>query len=508
MDKIIVIDFGSQYNQLIVRRIRDLGVYSELVSIENAYKFFDDETVKGFILSGGPNSVFDKNSLTIDKKIFELKKPVFGICYGMQLMSKLLGGDVKPGGTAEYGHTEITINKKTDITKSLNKIENVWMSHMDQVTRLPKGFINVASSSNCKNVIIEDQENKLLGVQFHPEVRNTINGIEIIKNFIFNICNAKKEWNMDKFIEQQVEYIRNNVKNEKVLCALSGGVDSSVVAALIQKAIGDKLICVFVNHGLLRKNESTNILKVFKDELKMNLIYVDAEEKFLTKLKNIIDPEQKRKIIGNEFIKTFEEKQNEIKNITYLAQGTLYTDIIESGTKTASVIKSHHNVGGLPKDMNLKLLEPLKTLFKDEVRELGRKLNIPDVIVNRQPFPGPGLAIRIIGEVTKEKIKLVQDSDAIFDEEIKKVGLNNVIWQYFTVLLNNKTVGVMGDQRTYSYTLALRAVDSIDGMTADWTRMPHDVLAKSSQRIINEVKGINRVVYDITSKPPGTIEWE
>ncbi|QSF13815.1 glutamine-hydrolyzing GMP synthase [Mycoplasma sp. Mirounga ES2805-ORL] len=508
MEKIIVIDFGSQYNQLIVRRIRDLGVYSELVNLENVSKYFNDKTVKGFILSGGPNSVFDENSLSIDKKIFECNKPVLGICYGMQLMTKLLGGEVEPSGVGEYGRTEININNKSLLTTSFGEKEIVWMSHMDKVIKLPKGFVNIAFSNDCPNVIIENNEKKLYGIQFHAEVTNTINGIELIKNFVFNICQAKKEWNVDTFIDKQIEIIKKTVKDEKVILGLSGGVDSSVAAALIQKAIGKQLFCVFVDHGLLRKNEAKNVIKVFKDNFNMNLITVNAKKNFLEKLKNVTDPEQKRKIIGNEFIKTFENEQNKLTKISYLAQGTLYTDVIESGTKTAQVIKSHHNVGGLPKNMKFKLLEPLNILFKDEVRLLGSKLGLPDEIINRQPFPGPGLAIRIIGEITEEKIKLVQESDAIFNQEIKKAGLDKSIWQYFTILLNNKSVGVMGDQRTYSYTLALRAVDSIDGMTADWSRIPYDVLAKASQRIVNEVKGINRIVYDITSKPPGTIEWE
>ncbi|MCV3743850.1 glutamine-hydrolyzing GMP synthase [Ureaplasma sp. ES3154-GEN] len=508
MQKILVVDFGSQYNQLLVRRIRELGVYSELIDHLDVSKYFDDQDVIGFILSGGPNSVYEQNAMSIDKKIFTLNKPVLGVCYGMQLMTHLLGGKVAQTGVGEYGYTQIQVNQSSQIGQGLDENQTVWMSHQDSVVLLPNGFETFASSKDCANVMIENHTEKLYGIQFHCEVNNTKFGKEMLANFVYNICKAQKNWTMQDFIGQQVQAIKNQVQDKKVICALSGGVDSMVTASLIYKAIGDQLTCVFVDHGLLRKNEKENVLGMFQEQFNSSLIYVDARERFLNKLATITDPEQKRKIIGAEFIRIFEEEARKIKDVQFLAQGTLYTDIIESGTKNAQTIKSHHNVGGLPKDLGFSLIEPLKTLFKDEVRELGKTLGLNLAFVQRKPFPGPGLAIRVMGEVTEEKLALVRESDAIFNEELKKAGLEEDIWQHFTVLINNKTVGVMGDQRTYEYTLALRAVNSIDGMTAEFAPIPFDVLGRTATRIVNEIKGINRVVYDITSKPPGTIEWE
>lgn len=508
-DKILVIDFGSQYNQLIARRIREMNVYSELISCHTkASTIKNDPSVKGIILSGGPKSVYEENSFTCDEEIFKLNIPILGICYGMQYIAYKFGGNVQTLNNKEFGKQEISTVESTLFAGSPKK-QNVWMSHGDQVTSLPEDFKVIASSETTDICAFENEKLGLYGVQFHPEVKHTDYGNKILENFIFKIAKAVPNWKISDYIDQKVLEIKKTVGDNKVLMAVSGGVDSSVAACLIEKAVNKNLTCFFVDHGLLRKNEAVEVMDFFENKFNINVIKIDAKERFLNKLKNVIDPEEKRKIIGHEFVKIFEEVADKYgKDYKFLGQGTLYTDVIESGTSTAQTIKSHHNVGGLPKDMNFTLLEPLNKLFKDEVRALGIELGINESLIYRQPFPGPGLGIRILGEVTLEKIRIVQDSDYILREEIKKAGLDKQIWQYFTVCTSSKTVGVMGDQRTYSYCVAIRAITSVDGMTADWSRIPYEVLDVISRRIVNEVSGCNRVVYDITSKPPGTIEWE
>nr|WP_276561980.1 glutamine-hydrolyzing GMP synthase [Brevibacillus halotolerans] len=508
MELVVVIDFGGQYNQLIARRVRDLGVYSELLPFNTPVEKIKELSPKGIIFSGGPASVYEEGAPQIDPAIFDLGVPILGICYGMQLMSQTLKGKVERAGKREYGKAEIRLENKHGLYSSWEPSEVVWMSHTDKVVELPEGFVIDAVSDSCPIAAISHPERNLYGVQFHPEVRHTVKGHEFVSNFLFNICKCTGDWSMTTFIEDKIKDIRETVGNKNVLCALSGGVDSSVVAALIHRAIGDQLTCMFVDHGLLRKGEAESVMDTFVGKFDMKVIKIDARERFLTKLKGVTDPEQKRKIIGNEFIYVFDEEAAKLTDMDFLAQGTLYTDIVESGTATAQTIKSHHNVGGLPEDMKFKLIEPLDTLFKDEVRKLGSELGLPDAIVWRQPFPGPGLGIRVLGEITEEKLEIVRESDAILREEIQKAGLDREIWQYFTALPDMKSVGVMGDARTYSYTVGIRAVTSIDGMTADWARIPWDILEKISVRIVNEVDNVNRIVYDVTSKPPATIEWE
>ncbi len=507
-EMVVVLDFGSQYNQLITRRIRELGVYSELHPHTLTAETIKKMNPKGIILSGGPNSVYGDQAFRCDERIFDLGIPVFGICYGMQLMTHYLGGKVEAANHREYGKATMNIQGKSALFADLPEQQIVWMSHGDLVADIPNGFTVDATSPACPFAAISNEERQLYGVQFHPEVRHSEFGNDMLKNFVFGVCGCSAEWSMENFIEMELQKIREQVGDKKVLCALSGGVDSSVVAVLIHKAIGDQLTCIFVDHGLLRKDEAEGVMKTFSEGFNMNVIKVDAKDRFMEKLSGVSDPEQKRKIIGNEFIYVFDDEATKLEGIEFLAQGTLYTDIIESGTATAQTIKSHHNVGGLPEDMQFTLIEPLNTLFKDEVRALGTELGIPDAIVWRQPFPGPGLGIRVLGAISEEKLEIVRESDAILREEIAKADLEKDIWQYFTVLPDIRSVGVMGDARTYDYTIGIRAVTSIDGMTSDWARIPWDVLEIISTRLVNEVKHINRVVYDITSKPPATIEWE
>ncbi|MDG6110970.1 glutamine-hydrolyzing GMP synthase [Lactococcus formosensis] len=508
LEKIIVLDYGSQYNQLIARRIREIGVFSELMSHKVTAQEIREINPLGIVLSGGPNSVYDEGSFDIDPEIFELGLPILGICYGMQLISHKLGGKVESASESEYGVAPIELKAKSELFAHTPETQDVLMSHGDRVVEIPEGFHVVATSPNSPFAAVENTERNIYGIQFHPEVRHSVYGTDMLRNFALNICGAKGDWSMESFIDMQIEKIREQVGDKKVLLGLSGGVDSSVVGVLLQRAIGDQLTSIFVDHGFLRKGEGDQVMNMLGDKFGLNIIRVNAEERFMNKLAGVSDPEKKRKIIGNEFVYVFDDEASKLKDVKFLAQGTLYTDVIESGTDTAQTIKSHHNVGGLPEDMQFELIEPLNTLFKDEVRTLGTELGMPDEIVWRQPFPGPGLAIRVMGDLTPEKIAVVRDSDAILREEIAAAGLDRDVWQYFTVNTGVRSVGVMGDIRTYDYTLAIRAITSIDGMTAEFAKLPWDVLQKISVRIVNEVDHINRVVYDITSKPPATVEWE
>ena len=512
LDKILILDFGSQYTQLIARKIREQKVYCEIHPFNYSVDKIKEFDPKGIILSGGPSSVYGKDAPIIGKEVLELGVPVLGICYGMQLISHLLGGRVFSSDKREYGRTEIQILADKAIFEGFDPAQKktVWMSHGDKIEQLPDGFEVLAKTDNTPYCAAADFTRRLYTVQFHPEVVHTQGGVQILRNFVFGICKCCANWDMASFIQRQLKEIKEKVGDKNVILGLSGGVDSSVAAVLINKAIGHQLKCIFVNNGVLRLNEAEKVIDMFRNHFDVDLIYVDASERFLKKLKGVEDPEKKRKIIGHEFVEVFDEEAKKIKNVKFLSQGTLYPDVIESVSfkGPSDVIKSHHNVGGLPEKMNLELLEPFRELFKDEVREIGRELGIADEVINRQPFPGPGLAVRIIGEITKERLDILRAADDIVSSEIKAAGLYNKLWQSFAVLLPVKSVGVMGDERTYESVCAIRAVESQDAMTADWAKLPYDVLGRISSRIINEVKGINRVVYDISSKPPSTIEWE
>lgn len=506
---VIVVDFGGQYNQLIARRVRECNVYCEVVPFDKALPVIREKQPVGLIFTGGPASVFEDGAPSIEQDVFSLGIPVLGICYGAQLMAQMLGGKVTPAQLREYGKTTVNFaNKEDTLFKGMPDSGTVWMSHGVMIEQVPEGFCVTGNTPSCPVAVMQDTGRKFFGLQFHPEVTHTENGTEMLRRFLYDVCGCVGDWTMEGYAKSAVETLRETIGEGKVLLALSGGVDSSVVASLLAKAVGPQLTCIFVDHGLLRKNEGDEVEAVF-GEGELNFVRVNAAERFLKRLAGVADPETKRKIIGEEFIRVFEEEAKKIGTVDFLAQGTIYPDVIESGAGDAQVIKSHHNVGGLPDYVDFKeIVEPLRLLFKDEVRQLGRELGLPDALVNRQPFPGPGLAIRVIGDVTEEKLYILRDADAIFREEVALNGLEGQIHQYFAVLTNMRSVGVMGDGRTYDYTLALRGVTTTDFMTADWARIPYDVLEKISGRIVNEVSSINRIVYDITSKPPSTIEWE
>ena len=505
---ILIMDFGGQYNQLIARRVREWGVYCEIVPYDYSIEKIQEKNPSGIIFTGGPNSVYGDDTPKADKRVFELNVPVLGICYGHQFMAHTLGGKVENAKVGEYGKTAVVLNTTVTLFEGIDSDNESWMSHMDYVSAAPEGFNVISRTKECPVAAMMNEDRKLYGVQFHPEVEHTPFGKTMLYNFLFKICDVKGDWNMASFAQTKIQEIKDKVGDKKVLCALSGGVDSSVAAVMVHKAVGKQLTCVFVDHGLLRKDEGDQVEAIFREQFDMNLIRVDAKDRFLGKLAGVSDPERKRKIIGEEFIRVFEEESDKLGKIDFLVQGTIYPDVVESGTKTSATIKSHHNVGGLPEDMELELIEPLRELFKDEVRAVGTELGIPHHLVWRQPFPGPGLAIRVLGEITEEKLAITREADAIFRDEIAKAGLEGKIWQYFACLPNIRSVGVMGDERTYCHTIALRAVTSSDGMTSDWAQIPYEVLDRVSRRIVNEVKGVNRIVYDITSKPPSTIEWE
>jgi len=505
---ILILDFGAQYVQLIARKIRECKVYCEIVPCTTPAEKILARKPKGLVLSGGPASIYEPGAPMMDPALLTAGIPILGICYGQQLLAHLLGGVVKPATKKEYGRTELRVTGEPLLFSGLNKRLICWMSHGDHVVEMPQGFRVAAKTQNCPSAAIENAEKNLFGVQFHPEVVHTPWGKDLLSNFLTLACKCKRDWTASSFVEHASGEIRETVGKERVLCGLSGGVDSCTAAALVHRAIGDQLVCMFIDHGLLRKGEAESVTKTFSKHFKLNLIAVESQQRFLDRLQGITDPEEKRKVIGNEFIKVFEEEAEKLGRFAFFAQGTLYPDVIESGTATAATIKTHHNVGGLPEKMNFRLLEPLRELFKDEVREIAYELSLPDEIVWRQPFPGPGLAIRILGEVTPERLNILREADAVVIEEIKRAGLYTRLWQSFAVLTPIRSVGVMGDQRTYGYVVVLRAVTSDDAMTANWAELPFEVLESVGSRIMNEVQGVNRVVYDISSKPPATIEWE
>ena len=506
---ILILDFGGQYNQLIARRVRECNVYSEVVPYNISIEKIKEKNPKGIIFTGGPASVYGEDSPKCSEEIFNLGIPVLGICYGMQLMAHTLGGKVTSANTREYGETNVNLDNTSPLFQGFDNTNIFLMSHTDYVEKVPDGFKKIADTPVCPIAGMENSERKLYGIQFHPEVNNSKNGIQVIKNFLYNVCKCSGDWVMSSFVEDSIKSLKEKIGDKKALCALSGGVDSSVAAVLLSKAIGKNLTCIFVDHGLLRKNEGDEVEEIFTKYYDLNFVRVNAKDRFLDKLAGVTDPEKKRKIIGEEFIRVFEEEAKKLGTIDFLVQGTIYPDVIESGLGKSAVIKSHHNVGGLPEHVDFKeIVEPLRSLFKDEVRKTGLELGIPEKLVYRQPFPGPGLAIRIIGDITEDKLNILKDADSIFREEIANANLHRNINQYFAVLTNLKSVGVMGDERTYDYTVALRAVETTDFMTGVWSKIPYEVLGKVSSRIVNEVKHVNRVVYDITSKPPATIEWE
>ena len=512
-DTILILDFGSQYTQLIARRVRECQIYSEIHPGDIGLEQIRSMAPRGIILSGGPASVYEEKAPRCDEALFRLGIPILGICYGMQLMAYLLGGEVVRSKRREYGKAKLILEEKEKLFKGLGRKGSgllVWMSHGDQVKSLPPGFRSIAHSWNTPVAAMEDSRRRIYGLQFHPEVVHTPQGTPLLQNFLFGICQCTRRWTMESFLDQTARKLKGQLGSEKVICALSGGVDSSVVALILHQVIGDRLQCIFVNNGLLRKEEASQVVDLFRDHFKIPLHDVNAEDHFLKKLRGILDPEEKRRCIGREFITTFEKEARKIGGVRYLAQGTLYPDVIESISfkGPSATIKSHHNVGGLPRRMRFKLVEPLRELFKDEVRKLGRVLGLPEEIVQRQPFPGPGLAIRILGEITRERLDILRAADEIVKEEMQRARLWGKVWQSFAILLPIKTVGVMGDERTYEHVIAIRVVASLDGMTADWVKLPHKLLETMSNRIINEVRGVNRVVYDISSKPPSTIEWE